>query len=347
MCTDGYCAAQVQCKRDERRCDLLTPEVCSDTGRWVSTDTPCTTNCVDGHCDDAPSCDQNPQCAEGVSCCEAMPVLGGTYSLQYVGRDGDARAVQRTVSSFVLDRFEVTYGRFLEFLRAYDSLEAPPAGAGAHPKIAGSGWREAWNSEIGQRSSDLEYQLSQCGDWRDASQLDRPVGCIHWYLALRFCIWDHGRLPTEAEWTYAAAGGSMSREYPWTTAEDQAVDAEHACFSTDEAWREQALPVGSLPKGRSWFGQDDMSGNLIEWVADSYAMQLNDASCRMGQNTATQVDCLAGDETGLRAQKGGSFLDLPENVSTFARIGSRPQRGMPEYGFRCARDPNKGTENEK
>src|SRR5439155_17977855 len=97
----------------------------------------------------------------------------------------------------------------------------PPAGAGAHTAIAGSGWDPAWNGALAADSPGLVALLGGCGathTWTDApaDNEDRPLDCISWYEAFAFCIWDGGYLPSDAEWNYAAAGGAEQRAYPWS-----------------------------------------------------------------------------------------------------------------------------------
>lgn len=193
--------------------------------------------------------------ADARDCCEARLVPGGSYDRF------DDPGFPATVSPFVLDTFEVTAGRIRAWVEATDGDlrgSAPAAGAGAHPKIKGSGWRPEWNrylpssrAEVDRlfgpedgREGILACQIGTNVDdygaltwWtpeldekvRDRNQgrpeilsentkdaLDRkPINCIPWHVLFAFCVWDGGRLPTDAEFGFAFAGGSEQRPFPW------------------------------------------------------------------------------------------------------------------------------------
>ena len=88
---------------------------------------------------------------------------------------------------------------------------------------------------------------------------ENPVACVTWYEAEAYAAWRGGRLPTEAEWEYAARGPE-SRMYPWGNTFDSDL-----CNVVDS---KSPLPVGSFPGGASWVGALDMAGNVMEWVQD-------------------------------------------------------------------------------
>ncbi len=88
---------------------------------------------------------------------------------------------------------------------------------------------------------------------------ENPVACVTWYEAEAYAAWRGGRLPTEAEWEYAARGPE-SNVYPWGNSFDPGL-----CNVVDS---KSPLPVGSFPGGASWVGALDMAGNVMEWVQD-------------------------------------------------------------------------------
>jgi formylglycine-generating enzyme required for sulfatase activity len=99
--------------------------------------------------------------------------------------------------------------------------------------------------------------------------------CVTWSEAYAFCIWDGGFLPSDAEWGYAAAGGSQQREYPWGST-DPGTGNQYAIFcaigaecaaSGDDAGASWA-PVGTAALGAGRWGQLDLAGEAAEWVLD-------------------------------------------------------------------------------
>jgi formylglycine-generating enzyme len=220
-----------------------------------------------------PSCDGLPAtCGPtgSASCCAASLVLGGTFN-----RSND-ELYPATVSDFGLDNYEISVGRFRKFVAAY-SQSMIPAGAGKNPNNpADEGWQVAWNTNLPADAATLlegleshPWQLT----WTHApgAQENLPINDLHWYEVYAFCVWDGGRLPTEAEWNYAAAGGAEQREYPWSKPPKSGViDAAHAVFP-GIAGTDLLAPVGSRsPQGDGKWGQSDLLGSLREWTADGF-----------------------------------------------------------------------------
>jgi formylglycine-generating enzyme required for sulfatase activity len=210
---DGSMPLPASCTDGQKACEGRTAATCVGSA-WNRT--PCPEVCLDGACVVSPSC-RNPSgtgCATSRSCCERMPVPAGTFNRR------NAAATPATVSAFSLESFEVTVGRFRSFVTAGGGtrLSPPAAGAGAHPKIAGSGWQTTWNSFLPVDSTALQASLGG-GTWTASSGANehKPINNVSWMVAFAFCAADGGRLPTNAEWNYAAAGGSEQRIYPWSS----------------------------------------------------------------------------------------------------------------------------------
>lgn len=280
-----------------------------------------------GSCTGGPGAgdDCGPQGDE--SCCAARGVPGGTFLRSYDNLTPGHLdpSFPATVSDFTLDRFEVTVGRFRAFVDAYPASRPKP-GDGAHPLIASSGWRSDWDASLPADAAELASQLDCTGTtWTDAAGANetKPVSCVSWWLAFAFCAWDGGRLPTEAEWNYAAAGGSDQRVFPWSTTKSAYIDPTLAVYQESTP-----MAVGSKsPQGDAKWGHADLAGNVDEWVLDSYA----------DPYTVTCHDCANLADNGWRVLRGGSFGIPVDYLETSVRGSSVPTDTSQYFGFRCAR----------
>ena len=105
-----------------------------------------------------------------------------------------------------------------------------------------------------------------------------PMVYVTWFEAFAFCAWDGGRLATEAEWNYAAAGGDEQRLYPWGAAEADATRAVYGCIRSS-CPASIILPVGSKPAGNGKWGHSDLAGSVAEWNFDWYPTTLYKNPC--------------------------------------------------------------------
>ncbi|HTN88729.1 MAG TPA: SUMF1/EgtB/PvdO family nonheme iron enzyme, partial [Sorangium sp.] len=297
----------------------------------------------------APSCRSGEPGVEALcgperisSCCDSKLVPGGTFKRHFDGVVHTDDSYPATVSSFLLDTYEVTVGRFRAFVDAGQGTQAsaPDAGAGEHSKIPGSGWDGYWNDWLEEDTAALRAAL-RCdpvlATWTDdvGPNEDLPMNCIKWAEAFAFCAWDRGRLPTLAELNYAAAGGDEQREYPW----GQGIDLDHVsygCLGDGSPEGECALsdifPVGSKPMGAGRWGHQDLAGGVKEFVRDW-----------SGSMPVPCVDCAVVEEptvAGYVYTQGGSYLEGAPRQRVAAgginRISARYDLGV---GFRCARNP--------
>lgn len=282
-------------------------------------------------------------------CCASPVVPGGTYFRSFdVAGDSFSGDMNwpATVSSFRLDKYEVTVSRFRAFVESNQGTQDhPPAtGAGTHPHLPGSGWQASWTQFLRSNKAALLAHLN-CfappfpATWTDLPSSNenenRPINCLNWYDAFAFCAWDGGYLPTEAEWNYAAAGGDEQRAYPWSipagdttldtsyTSYDCMADGTAGCALTD------INAVGTRPKGDGRWTQSDLAGNVMEWALDlkvPYRNPCTDCAGLGARNGAEQV------------LRGGNWIDSPPQwFRAGFRLSGPEEEALADRGVRCAR----------
>ena len=196
----------------------------------------------------------------------------------------DRPAHEVSISGFLLDKYEVTNVKYAAFVKA-------------------TGHRFPYHWLQGSYSPGTE-QL--------------PVYNVSWDDAHQYCQWAGGRLPSEAEWEYAARGGKAGLDYPG----GDKVDATQARFNVTEG------PVDVGKYAPNAFGLFDMAGNVSEWTADWF----DGAYYGRGEN-ADPKGPSSGDYKVIR---GGAWSDSPKRITVFFRNWVRPNQRTPNLGFRCA-----------
>ena len=299
------------------------------------------------------------------SCCASVRVTGGSYYRTVT----TGFNYQASVSDFRLDKYEVTVGRFRQFVDASKTWQPPP-GSGVHTYLRDGGgleqvvdgaavyepgWSAAWNADLSQSDGGglghWDGNLLFCGvasTWTDvpSTQENLPINCLNWYEAYAFCIWDGGFLPSEAEWGYAAAGGSQQREYPWGGTDPGLINqyAIYGCdypdggqLGVDAAGTCNSIaniaPVGSAPLGVGRWQQLDLGGNVHEPVLDWYSVNYP-FPCGDCAELAVPSGPLP-----TRSVRGGSWWVQPGAMLTYARADFTPSFRDYKAGVRCARAP--------
>jgi formylglycine-generating enzyme required for sulfatase activity len=166
---------------------------------------------------------------------------------------------------------------------------------------------------------------------------DHPVVYVSSVEAVRYCQWlsqQDGktyRLPTEAEWEYAARGTDR-RRFPWGNQDRGSDLANFADSSTAFAWRDPVVsdgypetsPVGAFPRGASFFGIEDMAGNVWEWCLD-FSPRLPGTPKRNPRGLASGP---------ARIYRGGSWKSRFSNLRASARSSNAPNFASNDVGFR-------------
>jgi formylglycine-generating enzyme required for sulfatase activity len=225
------------------------------------------------------------------------------------------------LSQFYMDKFEVNVEQYAAFLNRLGSYERACEGVDC-----------AWPSELAGYTSYLIRQ--DLGDgtvqyYPTTGFASYPINHVSWYGAKLYCESVGARLPTEAEWEYAARG-TDDRIYPWGSIQPE-PGGDLAVFQSESY--EDLMPVDALPNGASPFGIFSMAGSLWEWTADWY---------KETWYAESNISNPTGPETGFaRVIRGGAwpFNNRADRIRATNRSSLTPDFISSAVGFRCVREP--------
>jgi formylglycine-generating enzyme required for sulfatase activity len=263
-----------------------------------------------------------PTCPDGM-----VKVPGGRF---FMGSDEglplEKPAHKVAIAPFCMDVFEVSTAQFKKCSDEGDCKRA--------------GTTNDWDGITDHERKVFDPQCNV----RDVEQRgSHPINCVDWEMADIFCRSYGKRLPTEAEWEFAARGPD-GRKYPWgddppsgkflnacgkecvAWGKKNQVD-ETAMYPSDDGWATTA-PVGTYPAGMSRYGVQDVVGNVWEWVADWYAPY----------EAADQVEPKGPPEGENRVIRGGAWNGAYDSwVRPTFRYRDNPTKRSYGIGFRCAK----------
>jgi formylglycine-generating enzyme required for sulfatase activity len=244
--------------------------------------------------------------------------------------DGEGPVRPVDVAPFAIEAYCVSNARFAAFVDATGHVtdserfgasfvfagllpdDAPPTrGVAAAPwwrEVPGASWR---------------HPTGPWSTWHEVP--DHPTVHVSWHDAQAFCAWTGARLPTEAEWEFAARGGREQQRFPWGMSlrpgGEHRMNVWQGRFPAENTAADGyagTAPVDAYPP--NGYGLHNMTGNVWEWTADRFG----------------------GPDADRRALRGGSYLchaSYCRRYRVSARMGNTPDSASGNTGFRCAREP--------
>lgn len=236
-----------------------------------------------------------------------MEIPGGKFIMGSESRYKNEHPVHEvSLETFWMDQIEVTNSMYAEFLNANGNQVED-----------GFSWFDAENPKRQIQLVDNTWQVVD-------DKSDHPVVDVNWYGARAYCEWVGARLPTEAEWEYAARGGLDEKLYPWgdkkPVCEAEASNGANY-FSCGEGGTKSVRSFAA-----NGYGLYDMSGNVMEWVEDWYAIYPGGES---------ENPLLAGKYEQFKVLRGGAWGDAGNIIRVAFRFQTVPSYSNHFIGFRC------------
>ncbi len=272
--------------------------------------------------------------------------LMGTDSREAFPRDGEGPIREVTLDPFFIDTRPVTNQQFQEFVKA----------TGYRTEAERWGWSFVFQGHIpAERYREIVEATApgiawwckvKGANWLHPEEPDSaidnranyPVVHVSWNDAIEYCRWSGKRLPTEAEWEYAARGGLEQKEFPW--GDDLTPDGRHMCniwqgeFPVSDLAEDgysAPAPVDAFPP--NGYGLYSLAGNTWEWCQDWFHPAHHLSATR--HNPVGPID------GQTRVMRGGSYLCHQSYCNRYrvaARTSNTPDSTTTNIGFRCVRD---------
>ena len=270
-------------------------------------------------------------------------LMGTDYELGFP-QDGEGPVREVTLDPFYIDTHPVTNDQFIEFI----------AKTGYVTEAERFGWSFVFQGHVKDHPEVVDQRVPNvrwwckvnASDWKHPEGPDtgveqrskHPVVQLSWNDAAAYAEWAGKRLPTEAEWEYAARGGAEQWLFPWGN--ELTPNGTHMCnvwqgkFPEDDSAEDgfsAPSPVDAFPA--NGFGLYSVSGNTWEWCADWF--NAND------HVTATRVNPVGPGSGSAKVMKGGSYLCHASYCNRYrvaARTSNTPDSATTNIGFRCVRD---------
>lgn len=269
----------------------------------------------------------------------------GTNDKEGYPEDGEGPIRKVTVDPFYIDKYAVTNYEFQQFVED----------TGYVTESEKFGWSFVFHLFVSERTKRTVTQVVAQTPWwyvvpgaswkhpegPDSTiedRMDHPVVHISWNDAKSYCDWAGKRLPTEAEWEFAARGGLEKKRFPW--GDELTPNGEHYCnvwqgefphVNTKEDGYQGTAPVHAFPP--NGYGLYNIIGNVWEWCADWFARSVRDRGGRTNPK---------GPRTGeFRVMRGGSYLCHHSYCNRYrvaARTKNTPDSASGNIGFRCVTD---------